>query len=318
MQPTSTQGHWIPGGFPAVPWPSEAGWDSGSLGTQPCSPSPGIKVSPARPHQPPFPGEASEFPQTPLRRQAPCSSQHAGGQGQCGLSSPDTLSPRSMFHLLRAKAKGSVFPGSQGQLNPASLQHEKFKISQKGDIKKNKDTPKIRAPGVAWRRARLGVSYPVLHRPVCLLAAAGGEGRSGGLLPWESRGQGQQGTELPGPCNKGSQGGVQRQCQRGLQRVPEPPLCPWLSQGQPHLCCPASFWVSLSDHRTGAPRGGNRDWVTPCEQCPPGPEPYRCSLCVHPFLSPVGMQGETPYFRISPGGMKPQGQSESQAIAGKQ
>lgn len=26
---------------------------------------------------------------------------------------------------------------------------EKFKISQKGNIKKNKDTPKIRAPGVA-------------------------------------------------------------------------------------------------------------------------------------------------------------------------
>ena len=26
---------------------------------------------------------------------------------------------------------------------------QKFKISQKGNIKKNKDTPKIRAPGVA-------------------------------------------------------------------------------------------------------------------------------------------------------------------------
>lgn len=26
---------------------------------------------------------------------------------------------------------------------------EKFKISQKGNIKKNKDTPKIRPPGVA-------------------------------------------------------------------------------------------------------------------------------------------------------------------------
>lgn len=60
----------------------------------------------------------------------------------------------------------------------------------------------------------------------------------------------------------------------------------------------------------------------PCEQCPPGPEPHRCSLGIHPFLSHVGMQKETkgraPYFRISPGGMKPQGQSANQAVAGKQ
>ena len=31
----------------------------------------------------------------------------------------------------------------------------------------------------------------------------------------------------------------------------------------------------------------------PSEQCPPGPEPHRSSLCIHPFPSPVDMQGET-------------------------
>lgn len=52
MQPTRTQGPWLPGGLPAVPWPGEAGWGSRSLGTQPCSPSPAplpwgsIRVSP--------------------------------------------------------------------------------------------------------------------------------------------------------------------------------------------------------------------------------------------------------------------------------
>lgn len=31
----------------------------------------------------------------------------------------------------------------------------------------------------------------------------------------------------------------------------------------------------------------------PSEQCPPGPEPHGSSLCIHPFPSPVDMQGET-------------------------
>ena len=104
MQPTCTQGPWLPGGLPAVPWPGEAGWGSRSLGTQPCSPSPA-----------PLPWGSI--------RVSPKASQEAGallkpahwGQEQHGLSSPDARSPRPMFHLLGAKAKGGVFPGSQGK-----------------------------------------------------------------------------------------------------------------------------------------------------------------------------------------------------------
>lgn len=144
MQPTSTQGHWIPGGFPAVPWPSEAGWDSRSLGTPAHNPATPrrSRSAPLGLTMPPLPwGSIRDFPNALSGGRRPAQASTLGVRGQCGLQlSPDTLS-KAHVPSAQTKAKGSVFPGSQGQLNPASLTREIQDFPKgKADIKKNKDT----------------------------------------------------------------------------------------------------------------------------------------------------------------------------------
>ena len=145
-----------------------------------------------------------------------------------------------------------------------------------------------------------------------------GKGGLRGLLLREYRQQGRQGTELPGPCNKGSQGGVQRQCQRELQRVPEPPLHPQLSRVQPRHCCPPSFWVSVSSQDQSAMswRSGLGHIRVNSAHRAQSPTGVRCASI--PSQALWTCKGRPSYFRISPGGMKPQGHVEPQAVAGKQ
>lgn len=80
----------------------------------------------------------------------------------------------------------------------------------------------------------------VLERPFCLLASAA-EGRGRGVWVGSClRNKGEEGSmalELPGPSNKRSQEGDQRQCQRELHRVLELSLCPVVTF-QPWWCFP--------------------------------------------------------------------------------